>query len=164
VGRVSIRFAKDSWSYRKTAASTAPVKIAVSLPGGRREVWIKPHRRFWLYWWKVLRKEAELASTLTLKRKRGRWYAIFVIDVKPREEPPAEVVAFDINENSVAVARVSLLSTVELVSVGVGKLDIIRITVEAAEEVNRLTFSEPKIEWFLPYAEVQKRLEECEKR
>jgi hypothetical protein len=39
VRRVSIRFAKDSWSYRKTAASTAPVKIAVSLPGGRREVW-----------------------------------------------------------------------------------------------------------------------------
>ena len=48
VRRVSIRFAKDSWSYRKTAVSTAPVKIAVSLPGGRREVWIKPHRRFWL--------------------------------------------------------------------------------------------------------------------
>ena len=43
VGQVSIRFAKDSWSYRKTAASAAPVKIAVSLPGGRREAWIKPH-------------------------------------------------------------------------------------------------------------------------
>ena len=28
VRRVSIRFAKDSWSYRKTAASTTPVKIA----------------------------------------------------------------------------------------------------------------------------------------
>jgi len=54
VRRVSIRFAKDSWSYRKTVASVAPVKIAVSLPGGRREIWIKPHRRFWLYWWKVL--------------------------------------------------------------------------------------------------------------
>ena len=48
VRHVSIRFAKDSWSYRKTAVSTVPVKIAVSLPGGRREVWIKPHRRFWL--------------------------------------------------------------------------------------------------------------------
>jgi len=36
--------------------------------------------------------------------------------------------------------------------------------VEAAVEGNRLTFSEPKIEWFLPYAEVQKRLEECEKK
>jgi IS605 OrfB family transposase len=116
VRHVSIRFAKDSWSYRKTATSAAPVKIAVSLPGGRREIWIKPHRRFWLYWWKVLRKEAELASTLVLKRKRNRWYAIFVFDVAPRKEPPAEVVAFDVNENSVAVARLSLLATVDAVA------------------------------------------------
>jgi hypothetical protein len=64
VRRVSIRFAKDSWSYKKAISSTAPVRLALSLPGGRREVWIKPHRRFWLYWWRVLRKEAELASTL----------------------------------------------------------------------------------------------------
>ncbi len=71
VRRISIRFAKDSWSYRKTAVSAAPVKIAVSLPGGRREIWIKPHRRFWLYWWKTLRGETELASTLMLKRRRG---------------------------------------------------------------------------------------------
>jgi Transposase and inactivated derivatives len=116
VRHVSIRFAKDSWSYRKTAASTSPVKIAVSLPGGRREVWIKPHRRFWLYWWRVLRKEAELASTLVLKRRRNRWYAIFVFDVKPGKEPPAEVVAFDVNENTVAVARLSLLATVDRVA------------------------------------------------
>jgi putative transposase len=116
VRRIAIRFAKDSWSYRKTAASTTPVKIAVSLPGGRREVWIKPHRRFWLYWWKTLRREAELASTLMLKRRRGRWYAVFVFDVKPREEPPAEVAAFDVNENTVAVARLSLLAAVDAVA------------------------------------------------
>jgi IS605 OrfB family transposase len=115
VGRVSIRFAKDSWSYKKAISSVAPVKIAVSLPGGRREVWIKPHRRFWLYWWKVLHKEAELASTLVLKRRRGKWYAIFVFDVMPKREPPAEAVAFDVNENWVAVARVSLLATVDRV-------------------------------------------------
>jgi IS605 OrfB family transposase len=88
----------------------------VSLPGGRREVWIKPHRRFWLYWWKVLRKEVELASTLVLKRRRGRWYAVFIFDVAPKKETPAEVVAFDVNENSVAVAKVSLLSTVDAVA------------------------------------------------
>jgi transposase, IS605 OrfB family, central region len=116
VGRVSIRFAKNSWSHKKAISTAAPVKIAASLPGGRREVWIKPHGRFWLYWWKVLRKEAELASTLMLKRRRDRWYAVFVFDVKPREEPPAEVVAFDINENTVAVAKVSLLSTVDAVA------------------------------------------------
>jgi len=116
VRRVSIRFAKDSWSYRKAISSVAPVRLGLSLPSGRREVWIKPHRRFWLYWWKVLSKEAELASTLMLKRQRGRWYAIFVFDVMPKREPPAEVVAFDVNENSVAVAKVSLLSTVDAVA------------------------------------------------
>jgi IS605 OrfB family transposase len=116
VGRVSIRFAKDSWSFKKAVGSTALVKLALSLPGGRREVWIKPHRRFWLYWWKVLRKEADLASTLILKRRRNKWYAIFVFDVAPKREPPAEVVAFDVNENLVAVARLSLLSTVDAVA------------------------------------------------
>jgi len=116
VRRIAIRFAKDSWSYKKAISTAATVKIAVSLPSGRREVWIKPHRRFWLYWWKVLRKEAELASTLTLKRRRGRWYAVFVFDVAPKKKPPAEAVAFDVNENSVAVARVSLLSTVDAVA------------------------------------------------
>jgi hypothetical protein len=44
VRRVSIRFAKDSWSYRKTVASITPVRLALSLACGRREVWIKPHR------------------------------------------------------------------------------------------------------------------------
>jgi putative transposase len=116
VRRVSIRFAKDSWSCKKAISSVAPVRLGLSLPGGRREIWIKPHRRFWLYWWKTLRREAELASTLMLKRRRGRWYAIFVFDVSPREEPPAEAVAFDVNENLVAVARMSLLSTVDAVA------------------------------------------------
>jgi IS605 OrfB family transposase len=63
-----------------------------------------------------LRKETELASTLVLKRRRGRWYAIFVFDVVPKREPPAEAIAFDVNENLVAVARVSLLSTVDAVA------------------------------------------------
>jgi IS605 OrfB family transposase len=121
VRRVSMRFAKDSWSYRKAAASIAPVRLELQLFGRgvkrqRYELWIKPHRRFWLYWWKALRGEAELASTLMLKRRRGRWYAIFAFDVQPRKEPPAEAVAFDVNENSVAVARVSLLATVDAVA------------------------------------------------
>ncbi len=116
VRRVSIRFAKDSWSYKKAISSVAPVWLALSLPGGKREVWIKPHRRFWLYWWKVLRKEAELISTLMLKRRRNKWYAIFAFDVAPGKEPPAEVVAFDVNENTVAVAKVSLLATVDAVA------------------------------------------------
>jgi len=51
-----------------------------------------------------------------LKRRRGRWYAVFVFDVAPRREPPAEVVAFDVNENWVAVGRLSLLATVDRVA------------------------------------------------
>ena len=62
-----------------------------------------------------MRKEAELVSTLVLKRQRGRWYAVFVFDVVPKREPPAEAIAFDVNENSVAVARLSLLATVDRV-------------------------------------------------
>jgi hypothetical protein len=116
VRHVAFRFAKDSWSYKRAVGSAAPVRLALSLPGGRRGVWIKPHRRFWLYWWKALRGEAELASTLILKRRRNEWYAIFVFDVQPRGEPPAEAVAFDVNENSVAVARMPLLSTVDAVA------------------------------------------------
>ncbi len=116
VGRVSIRFTKDSWSYKKAVGSVAPVRLGLSLPGGRKEVWIKPHRRFWLYWWKTLRGKAELASTLMLKRRRGRWYAIFVFDVAPKREPPVEAIAFDVNENTVAVAKVSLLATVDAVA------------------------------------------------
>jgi putative transposase len=63
-----------------------------------------------------LRKETELTSTLVLKRRRGKWYAIFVFDVMPKREPPAEAVAFDVNENTVAVARLSLLATVDAVA------------------------------------------------
>ncbi len=33
-----------------------------------------------------------------------------------KSEPPAEVVAFDVNENTVAVAKVSLLATVDRVA------------------------------------------------
>jgi putative transposase len=111
-----MRFAKDSWSYKKVVGSAAPVKLTLSLPGGRREVWIKPHRRFWLYWWKTLTGEVELASTLMLKRRRNKWYAVFIFDVVSKREPPAEAVAFDVNENSVAVAGVSLLATVDRVA------------------------------------------------
>jgi IS605 OrfB family transposase len=51
-----------------------------------------------------------------LKRRRGRWYAVFVFDVASKSESPAEVVAFDVNENSVAVARLSILATVDRIA------------------------------------------------
>jgi putative transposase len=51
-----------------------------------------------------------------LKRRRNKWYAVFIFDVVSKSEPPAEVVAFDVNENSVAVARLSLLATVDRIA------------------------------------------------
>jgi len=112
VRRVSIRFSEMAWSYEEFVKSIAPVRIAISLLGGRREVWLRLHRRFWQYWWRVLTGEARLASTLIIKRKANRWYAVFVFEIKPREEEPRSIVAFDINENTVAVSRVDLPSTV----------------------------------------------------
>ena len=115
VRSISIRFTEKAWSYEQFVKSTAPVRLELSLPGGRREVWIKPHKRFWLFWWRVLSGEAELASTLMIKRKLNRWYAVFVFEIKPRKELPQSVVTFDINENTIAVGRVDLPSTVNKV-------------------------------------------------
>jgi len=69
VRSVSIRFDETTWSYEQFVKSTAPIRLSLSLLGRRREVWLRPHKRFWLYWWRVLSGEAELASTLMLKRK-----------------------------------------------------------------------------------------------
>jgi len=113
VKAVSIRFVITTWNYEQFVKSIAPVRITISLPGGRREVWIKPHKRFWLYWWKVLSGEAGLAGTLIVKRRTNKWYAIFVFELKPKDELPQSVVAFDINENTVAVSRIDIIATID---------------------------------------------------
>ncbi|MFP3280086.1 MAG: zinc ribbon domain-containing protein [Vulcanisaeta sp.] len=121
---VSIRFSKMAWSYGQFVKSVAPVRIAISpISTGRRgkgsrrfEVWLRLHRRFWLYWWKVLTGEAELASTLIVKRRLNRWYAVFVFEIKPREEEPKSIVAFDINENTVAVSRIDIIATIDKIA------------------------------------------------
>jgi transposase len=116
VRSVSIRFTEKAWNYEQFIRSTAPVRLELSLPNGRTEVWLRPHKRFWLYWWKVLTGEAELASTLLIKRRLNKWYAIFVFEIKPREEEPKSIISFDINENTVAVGRIGLLTTVNEVT------------------------------------------------
>jgi len=115
VRSVSLRFVETTWSYEEFVKSIAPVRLSLSLPGGRREVWLRPHRRFWLYWWRVLSGEAELASTLIVKRMANKWYAVFIFELKPREEEPQSIIAFDINENTVAVGKIDLPSTVDRV-------------------------------------------------
>ena len=116
VKAVSIRFVVTTWSYEEFVKSIAPVRLELSLLGVRRVVWLRLHKRFWLYWWRVLTGEAELASTLMIKRRLNRWYAVFIFKLKPRQEVPQRVVAFDINENTVAVGRINLASTVGMVA------------------------------------------------
>jgi Putative transposase DNA-binding domain. len=124
VRSVSIRFTEFTWNYEEFVKSVAPVRLAISPistgkrgRGGRRfEAWLRLHKRFWLLWWRVLSGEAGLGRTLIIKRRANKWYAIFVFELKPREEEPKSIVAFDINENTVAVSRVDLPSTVSKVA------------------------------------------------
>jgi IS605 OrfB family transposase len=124
VRSVSIRFTEKAWSYEQFVGSIAPVRIAISpISTGKRgrgsrrfEVWLRPHRRFWQYWWRVLSGEAELASTLIVKRRLNKWYAIFIFEIKPRVEKPQSIIAFDINENTVTVGKIDLASTVGMVA------------------------------------------------
>jgi len=57
-----------------------------------------------------------LTSTLIIKRKTNKWYAVFVFEIKPRQETPQAIVSFDVNENTIAVAKVDLPSTVDKVA------------------------------------------------
>jgi IS605 OrfB family transposase len=123
VKSVSIRFTEKAWSYEQFIRSTAPVRVWISpISTGKRgrgsrrfEVWLRLHKRFWQYWWKVLRGEARLASTLLIKRKLNKWYAIFIFEIKPRVEKPQSVISFDINENTVAVGKIDIKTTVNKV-------------------------------------------------
>jgi len=76
VKAVSIRFVETTWNYEQFTSSIAPVRIVISPistgkrgKSGRFEVWLRLHKRFWQYWWRVLNGEAELASTLIVKRR-----------------------------------------------------------------------------------------------
>jgi len=116
VRSVSIRFTEFAWSYDQFIKSIAPVRLELSLLGVRRVVWLRLHKRFWQYWWKVLRGEARLASTLLIKRKLNKWYAIFIFEIKPRVEKPQLIISFDINENTVAVGKIDIKTTVNKVT------------------------------------------------
>jgi IS605 OrfB family transposase len=108
VKAVSIRFDETAWNYEQFIKSIAPVRVELSLLGGRREVWLRLHRRFWLFWWRVLTGEAELASTLLIKRRANKWYAVFVFEIKPRVEEPKAIVSYDINENTISICKIDI--------------------------------------------------------
>ena len=65
VRSVSIRFSERAWGYEQFIHSIAPVRLELSLLGVRRVVWLRPHKRFWLYRWRVLTGEAGLRRTDT---------------------------------------------------------------------------------------------------
>jgi IS605 OrfB family transposase len=115
VRSVSIRFVVTTWSYEQFVKSIAPVRVELSLPGGRREVWLRLHKRFWLYWWRVLSGEAELASTLIIKRRANKWYAIFIFKLKPRVEEPKAIVSYDINENTISICKIDITTVSKVV-------------------------------------------------
>ncbi len=116
VKAVSIRFTEKAWGYEQFIHSIAPVRLELSLLGVRRVVWLRLHKRFWQYWWRVLTGEAELASTLVVKRKVNKWYAIFIFEIKPRQETPQAIVSFDINENTVTVGRIDIIATIDKIA------------------------------------------------
>ncbi|MFP3280909.1 MAG: transposase, partial [Vulcanisaeta sp.] len=116
VRSISIRFTEFTWGYDQFIKSIAPVRLELSLLGVRRVVWLRLHKRFWLYWWRVLRGEAELASTLIIKRRTNKWYAVFVFEIKPKEGTPQSVISFDINENTVAISRIDIKTTVDKIA------------------------------------------------
>nr|KJR73977.1 MAG: hypothetical protein TU35_02735 [Thermoproteus sp. AZ2] len=63
-----------------------------------------------------------------------------------------------------AVAELNKQIYDKLIKMGIGKLDIIRVSVEARVEDNRLVFGEPNIEWFVPsskLAELEGQLNSC---
>ena len=116
VRNVSLRFTEKAWGCEQFIKSIAPIRLSLSLLGERKEVWLRLHRRFWLFWWRVLSGEAGLGRTLIIKRKTNKWYAVFVFEIKPKQETPQAIVSFDINENTVAVSKIDLPSTVGMVT------------------------------------------------
>ncbi|MEL9990757.1 MAG: DUF2258 domain-containing protein [Thermoproteus sp.] len=63
-----------------------------------------------------------------------------------------------------AVAELNKALYEKLTKMGVGKLDIIRISVEAKVEGGKLSFGEPIVEWFVSntkLVELQNELKEC---
>jgi transposase len=111
VRRVAPYVAETAWSANSLTS------LSIRLMSSRHVVELWPHKRFWLFEWLVRTGRARRANTIRLRRVKNKVYAVFTYDVEP--EPPREpeaVVAFDVNENTVVVARVDLKATVDRVA------------------------------------------------
>jgi transposase len=108
VRRVSPYVKEGAWRMEGLTA------VSLRLMSGRHAAELWPHKRFWKFEWLVKTGRARRSSTIRLRRIKNRIYAIFVYEVEP--EPPKEpvaVTAFDVNENTVVVARIDLLQSAE---------------------------------------------------
>jgi IS605 OrfB family transposase len=91
--------------------------ISIRLMNTRHIVDLWPHKRFWRFEWLVRIGKASRANTIRLKRIRDKVYAVFTYELTPEgERVPTAVTAFDVNENTVVVAKIDLRETVDKVA------------------------------------------------
>lgn len=91
--------------------------ISIRLMNSRHIVDLWPHKRFWRFEWLVITGRARRVNTIRLKRTRNRVYAVFTYELTPEEgKKPLAITAFDVNENTVVVARIDLRKTVDKVA------------------------------------------------
>ena len=91
--------------------------ISIRLMNGRHIVDLWPHKRFWRFEWLVITGRASRANTIRLKRIRDKVYAVFTYELTPEEgKKSLAITAFDVNENTVVVARIDLRKTVDKVA------------------------------------------------
>ena len=109
--RVSPYADERAWRFEDFTA------ISIRLMNGRHIVDLWPHKRFWRFEWLVITGRARRANTIRLKRAGNRVYAIFTYELTPEEgKKPLAITAFDVNENTVVVARIDLRKTVDKVA------------------------------------------------
>ncbi|AET31516.1 zinc ribbon domain-containing protein [Pyrobaculum ferrireducens] len=111
VRRVAPYVDERTWRFDSATA------LSIRLMSGRHAAELWPHKRFWLFEWLVRGGRAKRASTIRLRRVKNRVYAMFTYEVEPEaEKEPAAVAAFDVNDNTVVVARVDLKASADRVA------------------------------------------------
>jgi IS605 OrfB family transposase len=111
VRRVTLYVAETAWRF------DSPTSLSIRLMSSRHVAELWPHKRFWLFEWLVRTGRAKRAGTIRLKRIKNQIYAVFTYEVEPEApKEPVAVIAFDVNVNTVVVARVDLKTTVDRVA------------------------------------------------
>ncbi|MGC9119092.1 MAG: zinc ribbon domain-containing protein [Thermoproteus sp.] len=111
IRRISLYVVETAWRFDSLTA------LSLRLMNSRHIVELWPHRRFWKFEWLAKTGRAKRASTIRLRRVKNRVYAIFTYEAMPEaEKEPIAITAFDVNENTVVVARVDLKASADMVA------------------------------------------------